>query len=67
LIIEHIVVENNFAVNHVFPLAHPVRDQHPDYMWLSTSDSLLNLAITKVIAEAIVFCSLVFLSTLLDP
>ena len=67
LVINHIVVEYDFAMNKVLPLAHSVRHEHPHYMLLSARQPLLDLRITQVITEAIVLRRLMLLSALLKP
>ena len=65
LVINHIVVENDFPMNEVLPLAHSVRHEHPHNVLLSTGQALFDLRLAQVIAEAIVLRGLMLLSTLL--
>ena len=66
LVIKHAIVENDFSMHHVFPLADTIRDEHTDDMRLSAGNPLFYFGFTQVEAEAIVLGRLMLFSALLN-
>ena len=66
LVIEDIIVENDFSMNQVFPLADTTGDEHADDMRLSAGNPLFDFRFTQVEAEAIVLSRLMLFSSLLN-
>ena len=66
LVIQHVIVENDFSMDHVFPLADATGDEHADDMRLSAGNPLFDFGLTQVEAEAIVLGRLMLLSALLN-
>ena len=66
LVIEDIIVENDFSMHHVLPLADTTGDEHADHMRLSAGNPLFDFGFTQVEAEAIVLGRLMLFSALLN-
>ena len=66
LVIENIIVENDFSMHQVFPLADTNGDEHADDMRLSAGNPFFDFGFTQVEAEAIVLCRLMLFSALLN-
>lgn len=66
LVIEDIIVENDFPMHHVLPLADTTGDEHADHMRLSAGNPLFDFGLTQVEAEAIVLGRLMLFSALLN-
>ena len=66
LVIQHVIVENDFSMDHVFPLADATGDEHADDMRLFAGNPLFDFGLTQVEAEAIVLGRLMLFSALLN-
>ena len=67
LVIEDIIVENDFSMHHVFPLADTAGHEHTDHVRLSAGNPLFDFGFTQAEAEAIVLGRLMLFSALLNP
>jgi len=64
LIVNYTVVEDNLAVDEIFPLTDSMRDKHPHNVLFSTGYPLLDLFFTKIEAKPVVFSCLMLFTSL---
>lgn len=65
LIVDTIIIKDNFAVNHVLEFRLALGDKHPNDIRFPRFHSLPNILFVEAAAKAVILCRLAFLTALI--